>query len=44
MVREPLIVSPDTKVIEAITKMSGVKSCCNNTRRQTKYLELIVYS
>ena len=32
IVREPLVVSPDTTVIEAIAQMSGVRSLCNTTR------------
>jgi len=32
IVREPLVVSPDTTVMEAIAQMSGVRSLCNTTR------------
>ncbi|MDQ2098304.1 MAG: PAS domain S-box protein, partial [Tychonema bourrellyi B0820] len=32
IVREPLVVSPDTTVIETIAQMSGVRSHCNTTR------------
>ncbi|NER03678.1 MAG: CBS domain-containing protein [Okeania sp. SIO3C4] len=32
IIREPLIVSPDTMVIDVIAKMSGVRLCCNTTR------------
>ncbi|NEQ75511.1 MAG: PAS domain S-box protein [Okeania sp. SIO2C9] len=32
IIREPLIVSPDTLVIDVIVKMSGVRLCLNTTR------------
>ena len=32
IVREPLVVSPDMTVIDAIAQMSGVRSRCNTTR------------
>jgi PAS domain S-box-containing protein len=32
IVREPLVVSPDTTVMDAICQMSGVRSLCNTTR------------
>ncbi|UNU21583.1 PAS domain S-box protein [Microcoleus vaginatus PCC 9802] len=32
IVREPLVVSPDTTVMDAIAQMSGVRSLCNTTR------------
>ncbi|NET27838.1 PAS domain S-box protein [Okeania sp. SIO1I7] len=32
IIREPLIVSPDTLVIDVIVKMSGVRLCFNTTR------------
>ncbi|PSB50867.1 histidine kinase [filamentous cyanobacterium Phorm 6] len=32
IVREPLVVSPDTTVMDAIAQMSGVRSLCNTAR------------
>ncbi len=39
IVREPLTVTPTTTVLEAIVKMSGVRSRCKTTRNQNEYLD-----
>ncbi|MEG3929010.1 MULTISPECIES: PAS domain S-box protein [unclassified Microcoleus] len=39
IIREPLVVSPDTTVMDAIAQMSGVRSLCNTARTADGQLE-----
>ena len=39
IVREPLVVSPDTTVMDAIAQMSGVRSLCNTARTADAQLD-----
>ncbi|MBP0018511.1 MAG: PAS domain-containing protein [Cyanobacteria bacterium SBLK] len=39
IVRNPLIVSPETTVMAAIAEMSGVRLCCNTTRNPDQHLD-----